>query len=683
MPTPPPTHAHQSAAAQRSARPDLTPAFSGDPAAASPADALCKAAARGDLPAVSALLSNQPALSSCVDVRGFYPLAWAALNDQPAVLAALLRSGASRSARDPAGQTALHWSAARGAVAAAEALLADAGGAAAGLLAAPDAQGYTPLHVASQHDAPAWLHRAARAWPGGLVGVRAARDAHDRTPLHWASYKGAASATRLLLVLGADPTARDDEGATPLHWAALKGHLDTCLLLVRASSAGHRVGGAAVLGMRDATGATPADLAMSKGHTSLATRLGEEASKAGIVAGGGSEEGGAPLVANAWRRPSSGRPGRPGWAAARLGSAVCVLAWAFEARVVWAPGAPPPSQGNACAGLLVGVLVAGGCALLAATVRADPGLLPVHPSLVGGAASASGDGPAAAGASSSSSSHPAAATVPPTSPDGRAGREPGEGSTDVLAHPAFAHRPHAAANVPDWARLCVACRSVRPLRAKHCGSTGACVTRYDHYCPWTGCVIGGGNLGPFVGMLACFAGAACLSGLVAAARLVGVMGAMDGLGPPPPSPPPSGSLTGAATGIGLFLIFDGAVALAVGVLACVQAQQLGSNLTTAEAVGGPGKHPYLRGPTGRGFVNPFDTGSWLGNWRAAVGGWAVEGGAGASPTRRGGRPGPGARGGGGRARGVVDGGAPTTSARSSPPGLPGRRPGVNRGVEMV
>ena len=81
-----------------SARPaDLAPSPADPP---SPADALCKAAARGDLPAVQAALADNPALAACVDTRGYSPLAWAALNDQAAVVAALLRATGT-SARVP------------------------------------------------------------------------------------------------------------------------------------------------------------------------------------------------------------------------------------------------------------------------------------------------------------------------------------------------------------------------------------------------------------------------------------------------------------------------------------------------------------------------------------------------------------------------------------------------------
>jgi len=615
------------------------------PAPPSPSS-FCRLAARGsDLPAIAAALASNPALASSPDAQGFYPLQWAALHDRAAVVTLLLQAGALPSAANPAGQTALHWSAARGAVAAGEALLSGAPDQAS-LLAAPDAQGYTPLHVAAQHDAPAWLHRAAGAWPGGLAAARAARDAHDRTPLHWAAYKGATDAVRLLLVLGADPGATDDEGATPLHWAALRGHRDACLLLVRAGSAGHRLGGGAALGVRDGTGATPTDLARAKGHGFLADRLAVEAAKARqreLLRG---KAGLLSRLAGAHLAPLT------------LALALS-LAWFFEAGVVWARGAPPPDAPTVAAGWAVAALALAGCACLVATARADPGRLPVHPSLGKGE-----DGVRAGGGPSSDVAGP---QQPPSSqwPDAspKSPLHAPHASTDVLSHPAFAHPPPAAR--PDWARLCVGCRAVRPLRAKHCGATGACVSRFDHHCPWTGCAIGGRNLAPFLGMLASFTAAAGLAAAVAGARLGGLMAALAdhdrraGAGGPPlqtttppllSSGPPSGAAAAAAAA-GLFLMFDGAVALAVAVLTAVQVRQVSANLTTAEAVGGPGRHPYLRGHGGRGWANPFDRGTCAANWADALGGWA------------GGRHGP--------ARGSA-----------SPRGRR-RQGGGNRGLEMV
>jgi hypothetical protein len=55
----------------------------------------------------------------------------------------------------------------------------------------------------------------------------------------------------------------------------------------------------------------------------------------------------------------------------------------------------------------------------------------------------------------------------------------------------------------NWHQLCVSCRIVRPLRAKHCSVTDRCIEVYDHYCPWVGNAIGKGNRHFFLAFLGC------------------------------------------------------------------------------------------------------------------------------------------------------------------------------------
>ncbi|XP_023331098.1 probable protein S-acyltransferase 23 isoform X2 [Eurytemora carolleeae] len=51
---------------------------------------------------------------------------------------------------------------------------------------------------------------------------------------------------------------------------------------------------------------------------------------------------------------------------------------------------------------------------------------------------------------------------------------------------------------PDIMRLCHTCRSVRPLRAKHCRVCDRCVAQFDHHCPYISNCVGLRNRGWFL-----------------------------------------------------------------------------------------------------------------------------------------------------------------------------------------
>ena len=53
-------------------------------------------------------------------------------------------------------------------------------------------------------------------------------------------------------------------------------------------------------------------------------------------------------------------------------------------------------------------------------------------------------------------------------------------------HPQYAQLDSPALWAGAWNQLCVTCRIVRPLRAKHCAVSDRCVHLFDHYCPWVG-----------------------------------------------------------------------------------------------------------------------------------------------------------------------------------------------------
>jgi hypothetical protein len=124
---------------------------------------------------------------------------------------------------------------------------------------------------------------------------------------------------------------------------------------------------------------------------------------------------------------------------------------------------PCPQLSLAGAWLALG-LASSGLYFLYLTTSADPGFIPLHP-VGGGTAKAV---PLQRWDSNGKQQHGRA------SPSGGGGS--GRGGHALLDNPALA--------AGHWSQLCVACRIVRPLRAKHCPVTGRCVEVFDHYCPW-------------------------------------------------------------------------------------------------------------------------------------------------------------------------------------------------------
>lgn len=108
----------------------------------------------------------------------------------------------------------------------------------------------------------------------------------------------------------------------------------------------------------------------------------------------------------------------------------------------------------------------GGLYFLYLTTAADPGYIPLN--------STHGSGRGSGGASAIQLQRWDSDGGKPSGGRGASGGG-GSGSA-VLDNPALA--------AGQWHQLCVSCRIVRPLRAKHCAVTDRCIEVFDHYCPW-------------------------------------------------------------------------------------------------------------------------------------------------------------------------------------------------------
>lgn len=524
------------------------------PPAKEPVDTLSKACAYGDLDKVRQFVDADPSCVNKPDENGYFPLQWAALNNRVPEATYLLQKGANVNTADHTGQTALHWAAVRGSLPVLEALLRNNAD-----YEARDNRGYTVCHVAAQYAQTAVLYHLALRWSIDLD----LPDSDGRTALHWAAYKGWADTIRLLLVLDARYTLPDKEGCTPLHWAAIKGNGEACTVLLQG-------GASCVLTYKDVTGSTPAQLAIDKGHRYLGVHLSEYKNKHDPSTGG-----------------IFGKNGSLGWL---VSTQLCPVLWVliigllslFMYKVTdEPPGIPLPIWMRVATW---SVVIAGGASLvlLYQVTTGDPGFIEQGwesynkrdgtPDVEqGSGASGSSMNGGSGGASSSSAV---------------AGRKPLLGQAKLLDSPALW--------AGNWNQLCVTCRIVRPLRAKHCGITNRCVEVFDHFCPWVGNAIGKKNRHLFLAFLW-----VALYAMVMSAT-VGVFQIRRHLGAPNWEP---SSLVWMIT----FEVVDIFVGLSVAALAIAQASQIARNVTTNELTNWH-RYRYLQSPDGHHMVNPFDRG---------------------------------------------------------------------------
>ncbi|KAK9862688.1 hypothetical protein WJX84_002510 [Apatococcus fuscideae] len=428
--------------------------------------------------------------------------------------------------QDGGGYSALQWAALNNRPAVASYLI-DKGAA----LNAQDAQGQTALHWAAVKGSVAAAAVMLRAGAHPTL-----RDGRGYTICHVASQYGQTTLLyQLVLRWGIDLDAPDNDGRAALHWAAYKGYSDTVrLLLVLGASWGvadkegctplHwaairgngevctlllQGGSPSLLKQPDVTGSTPAQLAVEKNHRYLGLTLAEWQQR---------EEGGRLF----------GRKGRLYWL---VSLQLCPAIWAliiglvslFLHKVVNFSGLPRLGPVAMFWAWAVVVSASVGLVLLYLTTTADPGVI-------------------APGSSHSRSSGP-----------------------KLIDSPALW--------AGQWQQLCVTCKIVRPLRAKHCSTSDRCVELFDHFCPWVGNTIGRGNRHYFLLFLWIELFAMTDSAIVAIVRIHQAVS--------------SSSWESSA-------------------LAITQATQISRNVTTNELANWQ-RYTYLRDPHGM-FMNPFDKG---------------------------------------------------------------------------
>ncbi|KXZ47536.1 hypothetical protein GPECTOR_34g695 [Gonium pectorale] len=537
-------------------------------------DTLSKACAYGDFDKLRTFVEADPSSVNKPDENGYYPLQWAALNNRVPESTYLLQHGAHVNAADHTGQTALHWASVRGSLPVIEALLrhnAD--------WEARDNRGYTVAHVAAQYGQTAVLYHLALRWSADVD----APDNDGRTPLHWAAYKGFHDTIRLLLVLDARYTLADKEGCTPLHWAAIKGNGEACTVLLQGGSA-------CVLTYADVTGSTPAQLAIDKGHRYLGLHLAEYKSK---------HEPGAGAVGG-W----FGKHGRLSWLTS---TQLCPCIWGLIIGLValFFYKVMDPSMGMALQLWGWSVAATGGVALvlLYRVTTSDPGFIPTgwetYSKRDTGSSGSSGsaddvEGALLAGGSSS------AAVQRGVAASGAGGAGAASSGTSVAAIGRDDKHGHAklldspALWAGNWQQLCVTCRIVRPLRAKHCSVTNRCIEVFDHFCPWVGNAIGKGNRHLFLMFLW-----VALYAMVVSA-VVGIIQINRHVSAPQWRPDKLVWMV-------VFEVADVFVGLSVAALAIAQASQVARNITTNELANWH-RYRYLQAPDGHSFVNPFSRG---------------------------------------------------------------------------
>ncbi|GMH04581.1 hypothetical protein Nepgr_006421 [Nepenthes gracilis] len=459
----------------------------------------------------------------------------------------------------------------------------------------PDGLGYYALQWAALNNRTAAAQYVIEH--GGDVN---AADHTGQTALHWSAVRGAIQVAELLLQEGArvdaadmygyqtthvaaqygqtaflyhivtkwnvDPDVPDNDGRSPLHWAAYKGFADCIRLLLfldayrgrqdkegctplhwaairgnlEACTVLVQAGKKEELMVTDNTGFTPAQLAADKNHRQVAFFLGNARKLLDRRCDGNSR---------------LGKLSKLGLAPV-LWCVILMLLVLYTHSVIIAPELPSLTAGS---GLLAwsGVLLASaGLAMLYRCSSKDPGYLRMNV------------------------------------------HDPQYMKDDEPLLKIEINNPALLAG--NWSQLCITCKIVRPLRAKHCSTCDRCVEQFDHHCPWVSNCIGKKNKRDFFVFLVLELTAMLITGAMALIRVW----------TDPTAPSSLGSwLNHTGThhaGAISFLVADFFLFFGVAVLTIVQASQISRNITTNEMANAM-RYGYLKGHDGR-FKNPYDHG---------------------------------------------------------------------------